>query len=153
MFGKGLTTTTPGSVQGLFLVVADVEAARRALVSSGVDVSEVFHFAAGLHVVGTQGRLPGPHPERRSYGSYASFKDPDGNGWLLQEVKERLPGRGLGLDLATLTDLLKETENHHGAYEASVPKHHWSAWYAGYIVARVRGLTPHGAANVQAVSR
>jgi catechol 2,3-dioxygenase-like lactoylglutathione lyase family enzyme len=157
MFGRGLTNTPPGSVQGMFLIVSDVEAARRALVSAGVDVSEVFHFAAGLQVVGTQGRLPGPHPERRSYGSYASFRDPDGNGWLLQEVQARLPGRGLSLDVATLTELLQEAEKRHGPYEAGAPKHHWSAWYAGYIIARERGQTPdeaaeQGAAQTRAVS-
>ena len=108
MFGKGLTTAAPGSVQGTFLVVDDVEAARAELIGRGVDVSEVFHFEGNLlRVVGTKGRLPGPDPKRSSYFSFASFSDPDGNGWLLQEVKARLPGRGVSsLDVAMLTELL-----------------------------------------------
>jgi catechol 2,3-dioxygenase-like lactoylglutathione lyase family enzyme len=141
-FGKGLTTAVPGSAQGLYLVVSDVEAARAELIGRGVDVSEVFHYA------GIRGpRLPGPDPEGRSYRSWASFSDPDSNGWLLQEVKTRLPGRGLGSDVATLTDLLRETEEHHGEYEATAPKHHWSGWYAAYIVARQRGRTAEEAAK------
>ena len=75
------------------------------------------------------------------------FSDPDGNGWLLQEVKTRLPGRGLSLDVATLTELLRETEEHHGQYEPTAPKHHWSDWYAAYIVARERGRTSDEAAK------
>ena len=103
-FGKGLTTAAPGSVQGLLLIVDDIDAARAELIGHGVDVSEVFHFEGGLHFTGTQGRVPGPDPERRSYFTLASFNDPDGNGWLLQEIKTRLPGRGLSsLDVATLT--------------------------------------------------
>jgi catechol 2,3-dioxygenase-like lactoylglutathione lyase family enzyme len=141
-FGKGLTTAVPGSAQGLYLVVSDVEAARAELIGRGVDVSEVFHYA------GIRGpRLSGPDPEGRSYRSWASFSDPDSNGWLLQEVKTRLPGRGLGSDVATLTDLLRETEEHHGEYEATAPKHHWSGWYAAYIVARQRGRTAEEAAK------
>jgi catechol 2,3-dioxygenase-like lactoylglutathione lyase family enzyme len=147
MFGKGLTTAVPGSVQGLFLIVDDIEATRAELIGHAVDVSEVFHFAGGLHVVGTNGRVPGPDPEGRSYRSYASFSDPDGNGWLLQEIKTRLPGRGFSLDVATLTELLRETEGRHGEYEPTAPKHHWSGWYAAYIVARERGRTPDEAAK------
>ena len=93
IFGKGVTPAAPGSSPGMFLVVDDVEAARAQLIECGVDVSEVLHFEGGLQVVGTQGHLPGPDPEGRSYFTYASFRDPDGNGWLLQEVKTRLPGR------------------------------------------------------------
>jgi len=142
-FGKGYTTAVPGSVQGTFLVVDDIEAARAELAGRGVDVSEVFHFDGNvLRVTGTKGRLPGPEPNRSSYFSFASFSDPDGNSWLLQEVKARFPGRGLSSDVATLTDLLRETEDRHGEYEAAAPKHHWSEWYAGYIVARQRGKTP-----------
>ena len=151
MFGKGLTTAAPGSVQGTFLVVDDIDAARAGLVRSGADVSEVFHFDGGLHVVGTNGRAPGRHPENRSYSSWASFSDPDGNGWMLQEVTTRLPGRGLSMDVATLTDLLRETEEHHGEYESGAPKHHWSVWYAAYIVAREQGKTPEEAAKAGAV--
>jgi catechol 2,3-dioxygenase-like lactoylglutathione lyase family enzyme len=85
-FGKGLTTAEPGSAQRFELVVSDIEAAREDLVSRGVEVSELFHRDGGE-------LRPGPDPERRSYLSYASFSDPDGNGWLLQEVNERPPGR------------------------------------------------------------
>ena len=147
IFGKGITTAAPGSVQGLCLIVDDIRSARAELVGDGVDVSEVFHFEDGIHFTGTNGRAPGPDPEGRSYRSWASFSDPDGNGWLLQEIKTRLPGRGLSLDVATLTELLRETEKHHGAYEATAPKHHWSGWYAAYIVARERGRTPEEAAQ------
>lgn len=147
IFGKGLTTAVPGSVQGTFLIVDDIGAARAELVRFGVEVSEVFHFEGGLHVVGAKGRVPGPDPEGRSYSSWASFSDPDGNGWLLQEIKTRLPGRGLSMDVATLTELLQEAEKHHGEYEATAPKHHWSGWYAAYIVAREQGRTPEEAAR------
>ena len=148
MFGQGLTTAVPGSVQGTFLVVDDVETARADLVGRGVNVSEVFHFDGSLlRAAGTKGRVPGPDPEGRSYFSFASFSDPDGNGWLLQQVNTRLPGRGLTLDVPTLTDLLREAERRHGEYEPAAPKHHWSEWYAGYIVARERGRTPAEAAE------
>ena len=151
-FGKGLTKATPGSLQGLLLMVDDVDAARAELVGYGVDVSGLFHFEGGPHFTGTQGRAPGPDPQRRSYFTFVSFDDPDGNGWVIQEIKTRLPGRGLGSnDVATLTELLRETEEHHGAYEASAPKHHWSGWYAAYIVARERGKTPEQAAKDAAV--
>jgi catechol 2,3-dioxygenase-like lactoylglutathione lyase family enzyme len=146
IFGKGVTTAEPGSVQGLFLIVSDIEAARAELIRHDVDVSEAFQFERGLHVVGTHGRIPGAHPEGQSYRSWASFRDPDGNGWLLQEVKTRLPGRGLSLDVATLTELLREAEQRHGAYESTAPKHHWSDWYAAYIIAREQGRTPDEAA-------
>jgi catechol 2,3-dioxygenase-like lactoylglutathione lyase family enzyme len=148
MFGKGFTSAVPGSVQGTFLVVDDLEAARARLVGQGVDVTEAFHFDANLlRVAGTKGRVPGPDPDGRSYFSFASFNDPDGNSWLLQEVKTRLPGRGFSSDVATLIELLQETEKRHGAYEPTAPKHHWSGWYGAYIVARERGRTPDEAAN------
>jgi catechol 2,3-dioxygenase-like lactoylglutathione lyase family enzyme len=154
IFGKGITPSVPGSVQGLWLIVDDIEGARAQLVGHGAQVSEVFHFDGGIHVVGTNGRVPGPDPEGRSYRSFASFSDPDGNGWMLQEIKTRLPGRtwprtadpGL-TDAASLGELLKETEKRHGEYEATAPKHHWSAWYAAYIVAREHGRTPDEAAK------
>jgi len=151
-FGKGLTSAAPGSVQRTYLIVSDVEAARNALIDAGIEVSELFHF-------GPNGPEGGADPEHRTYSSFASFSDPDGNSWLLQEVKTRLPGRGLSsFDVATLTELLKETEQHHGAYESTAPKHHWSAWYAAYIVARQQGKTPEeaaqeGALNVQRILR
>ena len=94
MFGKGFTAAVPGSVQGTFLVVDDVNAARAELIGRGVNVSEVFHFDAMLlRATEVKGRVPGPDPEGRSYLSFASFNDPDGNGWLLQQVTGRLPGR------------------------------------------------------------
>ena len=92
-FGKGITTAVPGSAQGLMLIVYDIDAAREELVDCGVDVSQVFHFQGGFSVTGTKGRRPGPEPEGRSYRTWASFSDPDGNGWLLQEIRKRLPGR------------------------------------------------------------
>jgi catechol 2,3-dioxygenase-like lactoylglutathione lyase family enzyme len=146
--GKGLTTAAPGSLQGVLLIVDDIQAARAELVTRGANPSEVFHFDGTLRVTGTQDRLPGPDPERRSYSSWISFSDPDGNGWLLQEVTTRLPGRGLSsFDVATLTDLLRETEQDHGKYEAIAPKHHWSHWYAAYMVARQHGKTAEEAAK------
>ena len=145
--GKGLTKATPGSVQGLLLMVDDIEAARADLIGHHVDVSQAFHFEGGLHFTGTQGRVPGPDPEHRSYFTFASFNDPDGNGWVLQEIKTRLPGRGLSMDVVTLTELLREAEEHHGEYQPTAPKHHWSGWYAAYVVARERGGTPADAAR------
>jgi catechol 2,3-dioxygenase-like lactoylglutathione lyase family enzyme len=142
-FGKGLTKAAPGSVQGTFLVVDDVEAARADLIAKGAGVSAPFHFTA----IGGQ-PVPGRDPEGRSYFSYASFSDPDGNGWLLQEIKTRLPGRGFSnLDVASMTELLRETEERHGKYEPTAPKHHWSGWYAAYVVARQQGRTPDEAAK------
>ncbi|MFI5896650.1 VOC family protein [Actinoplanes sp. NPDC051513] len=94
IFGSGLSNAAPGSSQGLHLVVEDVVAAREELAGKGVDISEVFHDAGGVfHHAGTDGRVSGPDPERRSYSSFASFSDPDGNGWVLQEITSRLPGR------------------------------------------------------------
>ena len=145
MFGKGFTSAVPGSVQGTFLVVDDVAAARTQLTERGVEVSEVFHFDGNRLVVGTSGRLPGRDPNGGSYFSFASFSDPDGNSWLLQEVKTRFPGRGFSSDAATLTALLRETEEHHGAYERTAPKHHWSAWYGPYLAAREHGKSPEDA--------
>jgi len=136
------TTGVPGSSQGLFLVVDDIDAARADLLKKGAAVSEPFHYAG---IMGP--RLPGPDPDRGSYRSYAEFRDPDGNSWLLQEIKTRLPGRGLSFDVATLTELLQETERRHGMYEPTAPKHHWSGWYAAYMVARERGRTSDEAAS------
>ncbi|MBC7880241.1 MAG: VOC family protein [Anaerolineae bacterium] len=94
IIGKGITMTVPGSVQGLHLVVFDIKAAHAELVARGVEVSEVFHDVGGIfHHAGTEGRVSGLDPQRRSYASFASFNDPDGNGWVLQEVKVRRPGR------------------------------------------------------------
>jgi catechol 2,3-dioxygenase-like lactoylglutathione lyase family enzyme len=94
IFGAALTSAAPGSTQGLIFVVENIERAQAELVASGVEMSDVFHDVGGVfHHAGTEGRLPGPDPERRSYSSFASFSDPDGNGWLLQEITTRLPGR------------------------------------------------------------
>ena len=142
-FGKGLTTAVPGSAQNLYLVVSHMEAARAELIGRGAAVSEAFHFTS----FGGE-RVPGPDPKGGSYATFASFSDPDGNTWLLQEIKTRFPGRGLSSpDVGTLTELLKETEEHHGEYEPTAPKHHWSQWYAAYIVARERGRTSDEAAQ------
>jgi catechol 2,3-dioxygenase-like lactoylglutathione lyase family enzyme len=153
IFGKGVTTAAPGSVQGLMLIVSDIEAAREELVRHGVEVSEVFHDGRGVFPrAGGKGRAPGPDPGGRSYQTWASFRDPDGNGWLLQEVKTRLPGRGgLVTDVATLTDLLREAEERHGEYEPTAPKHHWSTWYAAYVDARERGKDRDEAAREAAL--
>jgi hypothetical protein len=89
-----VTSAIPGSADGLQLVVTDIDAARAEVAASGVDVSDVFHDAGGVfHHAGTVGRAPGPAPEHKSYGSFASFSDPDGNSWFIQEVTSRLPGR------------------------------------------------------------
>lgn len=149
-FGTKITSAPSGSAEGLYLVVSDLAAARKDLVARGIDVSEVFHPGApgAQFQRDGRGRISGPAPEHATYNSFATFRDPDGNGWLLQEITTRLPGRGLGnLDVATLTDLLQETENHHSEYEPTNPKHHWSGWYAAYIVARQNGKTPEEAAR------
>ena len=150
-FGAKMTSAAPGSAQGNYLIVSDVQAVRDELAARGAKVSEVFHAGApGVQFQpdGTSGRVSGPAPDHATYRSFATFSDPDGNGWLLQEVTTRLPGRGLSsLDVATLTELLRETEKHHGEYEPTAPKHHWSDWYAAYLVARQNGRTPEDAAK------
>lgn len=94
IFGDGVTSAEPGSVQGLHLVVDDIEAAREELAAHGAAVSEVWHDATGVfHRAGAANRVPGPHPERASYGSFLSFQDTEGNGWTVQEITTRLPGR------------------------------------------------------------
>ena len=149
-FGAKITSAAPGSAQGLYLIVSDVEAARTDLVARAVAVSEVFHPGtpgAQFRIDGS-GRISGSAPEHATYGSFATFRDPDGNGWLLQEVTTRLPGRGLSNpDVASLTELLREAEKHHSEYEPTAPKHDWSDWYAAYIVARQDGKTPEEAAK------
>ena len=134
-FGKGITAMEPGSLEKLYLAVKDVDAAREDLVSRGVDVSEVEE----------QPKPPGfPDLPGRSYFAYASFSDPDGNGWLLQEVTTRLPGRewGTDMDVASLAELLHETAEHHDPYEKASPPHDWWDWYAAYMDARQAGSTP-----------
>jgi catechol 2,3-dioxygenase-like lactoylglutathione lyase family enzyme len=149
-FGTKMTTAASGSAQGLYLIVSDVEAARQELVNRGIEVSEVFHTSrpGAQFRPDSNGRVSGLAPDHGSYFSFATFNDPDGNTWLFQEITTRLPGRGLSnLDVATLTELLRETEQHHGEYEPTAPKHHWSGWYAAYIVARQAGKTPEEAAK------
>ena len=149
-FGARVTSAAPGSAHGLYLVVSDIETARDELAARGVEVSEVFHPGApGAQFQNDDpsARISGPAPDHLSYRSYATFNDQDGNGWILQEVTMRLPGRGLSLDLATLTELLRDAEKHHGEYEPTAPKHHWSDWYAPYILARENGKTPDEAAK------
>ena len=153
-FGTGITTAAPGSIKNLYLVVSDIEAARAELIGRGVEVSGAFHFD------GFGGPpVPGPAPNGGSYATFATFSDPDGNSWLLQEIKTRLPGRGLSnLDLATLTELLREAEQQHGKYDPTAPKHHWSDFYGAYIVARENGKAPEdavkeGVLNVERVGR
>ena len=135
---------TPGSAQGLFLVVSDIQAARDELVKCGVEVSEVFHFARGPGPFG--GVVGGPAPDHGSYGSYATFKDPDGNGWLLQEVTTRFPGRidSHATTFATATELagaLRRAEAAHGEHEKRTGERDadWPSWYAAYMVAEQAG--------------
>lgn len=143
IFGTGITDAAPGSVESLVLVVDDIQAARSAVADRGVDVSEVFHDADGVyHRAGTTNRTPGPDPERRSYSSWASFQDPDGNRWLMQEITTRLPGRVAEVDDDTLADLLHETALHHDRFEKAAPPHDWWDWYARYLSARQQGSTP-----------
>ena len=154
IFGKGITSAKPGSAHSLVLAVDNIDAARNDLIARGVDVSEVFHYAGGPFnlTVGENPRVSGRDPEGRSYYSFASFEDPDGNSWLLQEIQTRLPGREWKLtqaratDVGTLAELLHETEQHHGAYERTHGEHHWWDWYAPYFNARQNGSTPEEAA-------
>ena len=152
IFGKGVTSAKPGSADGLVLAVDDVNAARDELIARGVDVSEVFHYAGGpLNNAVENPRVGGRDPQGRSYYSFASFEDPDGNGWLLQEIQTRLPGREWELkraqdtDLATLAGLLRETGEHHHHFETTHVEHHWWDWYAPYLSARQNGSSPEEA--------
>ena len=153
IFGKNVTRAAPGSAQGLYLVVSDIEAARNALLSRGVTISEAFHAGGDVHVGPDEPylfgrvRLSGPDPERGSYRSYASFSDPDGNGWLLQEVTTRLPGR-VAADSTTFTsssDLaaaFRRAAAAHGEHEKRNGGQHdanWPDWYADYIVKEQAG--------------
>jgi catechol 2,3-dioxygenase-like lactoylglutathione lyase family enzyme len=154
IFGKGVTSAKPGSIDQLVLAVDDVDAARNDLIGRGIDVSEVFHYAGGpFNNAEKNQRVGGRDPQGRSYYSFASFEDPDGNGWLLQEVTTRLPGRewktltrAQTTDVPTLAELLHETEEHHGQYEKTHGKHHWWDWYAPYLSARQNGSSPEEAA-------
>lgn len=145
-FGTHITPAAPGSAQGLFLVVPDVRAAREELVRRGIAVDEVFHYAAGPGPFG--GQVAGIAPERMSYGSYASFRDPDGNGWILQEVTTRLPGRidpQMGTTFSSAGDLasaLRRAAAAHNQHEkriGHVDMEGWPDWYAAYLVAEQSG--------------
>jgi catechol 2,3-dioxygenase-like lactoylglutathione lyase family enzyme len=149
IFGKGITSAKSGSADNLVLAVDDVDAARADLIARGVDVSEVFHYAGGpFNNAVKNPRVGGRDPQGRSYYSFASFEDPDGHRWLLQEIKTRLPGResARAMDVATLAKLLHETEEHHGHYEKTHAEHHWRDWYAPYLSARENGRSPEEAA-------
>jgi catechol 2,3-dioxygenase-like lactoylglutathione lyase family enzyme len=147
IFGKGLIPP-----HSLVLAVKDIDAARNDLFARGVDVSEVFHFAAGpFNNTVKNPRVGGRDPENRSYYSFASFEDPDGNSWVLQEITTRLPGRewkSIGTDVATLAELLHETSEHHDHFEKTHGKHNWWDWYAPYLSARQNGSGSEEAATV-----
>jgi catechol 2,3-dioxygenase-like lactoylglutathione lyase family enzyme len=140
-FGTNLTSAAPGSAQGLYLIVSGIEAARDELVARGVEVSEVFHEGTPGARFHDAGRVAGPSPEHSSYGSFASFSDPDGNGWLFQEVTTRLPGR---VDPATtsftsasdLAAALRRASANHGEHEKRIgaADPNWPDWYAEYMV-------------------
>ncbi|MEJ0038149.1 MAG: VOC family protein [Gammaproteobacteria bacterium] len=139
-FGKGITPAAPGTAAGLYLVVSDLQAARAELIENGADVSEVFHRGVG------EGPQSGPDPERRSYSSFATFSDPDGNRWLLQEITVRLPGRVDPDDtkFSSSTELaaaLRRAAAAHGEHETRTGKQdaEWPAWYAEYIVQEQAG--------------
>jgi catechol 2,3-dioxygenase-like lactoylglutathione lyase family enzyme len=141
-FGKGVTPAAPGSASGLFLVVSDMEAARVELVNRGVDVSEIFHVDGPGHPP-----VPGLDPERRSYHTYATFKDPDGNTWLLQEITARFPGRtdSNTSSFASASDLanaMRRASAAHGEHEkrnGGQRDENWPDWYAEYMVAEQAG--------------
>lgn len=153
IFGKGITSDRAGSVE-LVLAVNDLDAARNELIGRGVEVSETFHFAGGpFNNAVKNPRMPGRDPEGRSYFSFASFEDPDGNCWLLQEITTRLPGREWEqkevreMDVATIAELLHETSEHHDHFEKTHAEHHWWDWYAPYLSARQNGRSPAEAAT------
>jgi catechol 2,3-dioxygenase-like lactoylglutathione lyase family enzyme len=151
IIGKNVTAAAPGSAQGLYLIVSDIVAARKALLDRGVQVSEVFHNAgvyAGsdeTYLFGSV-RVSGLDPEHRSYRSFASFKDPDGNGWLLQEITARLPGRvdPATTNFASVNDLanaMRRAEAAHGEHEKRTGERdeNWPDWYAKYMMAEQAG--------------
>jgi catechol 2,3-dioxygenase-like lactoylglutathione lyase family enzyme len=148
-FGANITSAVPGSAQGLYLIVSDIEAARDALVARGIEVSEVFHAGtpgAQFQPDGMSGRVSGPAPDHASYRSFATFRDPDGNGWLLQEVTTRLPGRidSAETTFASTADLasaLRRAEAAHGRHEKRTGQRdvNWPDWYAAYMVAEQAG--------------
>ena len=149
IFGKGITPAKSGSADSLVLAVDDLDAARDDLIGRGINVSEIFYYAGGPFNNAVENpRVVGRDPEGRSYFSFASFEDPDGNRWLLQEITTRLRGReweqkrARAMDVATLAELLHETEEHHGHYEKTHAEHHWWDWYAPYLSSRQSGSSP-----------
>jgi catechol 2,3-dioxygenase-like lactoylglutathione lyase family enzyme len=149
-FGTNLTSAAPGSAQGLYLVVSDIQAAREQLVGRGVEVSEVFHAGtpgAQFQPDGTSGRVSGPAADHASYGSFATFHDPDGNGWLLQEVTTRLPGRvdpaatmfGSASDLESALRRAAVAHGEHEQRTGGQRDENWPNWYAAYMVAEQAG--------------
>lgn len=150
MFGTGLTSAAPGSAQFLHLVVSDIEAADRELAGEGVETSGVFHDrTGGYNRFDPAVRASGPDPERRTYASYAIFKDPDGNSWVLQEITARLPGRidAAGTSFASVADLagaMRRAAKAHGEHEARIggADPGWPDWYAAYMAAEQSGAEP-----------
>ena len=155
IFGKNVTAAAPGSAEGLYLVVPDIEAERNDLRSRGIEVSEVFHGGGNVYTGADEPylfgriRVSGPDPGHGSYRSFASFRDPDGNKWLLQEITTRLPGR---IDSATtayastsdLASALRRAEAAHGEHEKQLGKRdeNWPDWYAAYMVSEQSGEKP-----------
>ncbi len=152
IFGKNVSAAAPGSAQGLYLIVSDIDAAREELVAHGVGATEVFHDAAGAYAGTDQPylfgrrRVNGPDPEHRSYRSFVSFSDPDGNGWLLQEITTRLPGRidAAATSFASVGDLasaLRRAAAAHGQHEKRIGEAdpNWPDWYSAYMVAEQAG--------------
>jgi catechol 2,3-dioxygenase-like lactoylglutathione lyase family enzyme len=147
IFGTGITSAAPGSADGLHLVVTDIDAARAELAGRGADPSEVFHDTGGVfHHAGTAGRAPGPDPDRHSYASFVSFSDPDGNGWVLQEITTRLPGRVAPMptayeSAAELAEAMRRASQAHGEHEARIgaADPDWPDWYAEYMVREQAG--------------
>jgi catechol 2,3-dioxygenase-like lactoylglutathione lyase family enzyme len=151
IFGKNVTAAAPGSARGLYLIVADIAAARGELLGRGVKISEAFHDAGAVYAGPDEpylfGRLrvSGPDPEHRSYRSFASFSDPDGNGWLLQEITTRLPGRVAGdtryTSAGDLASALRRAAAPHGEHEKRIGKAdpNWPDWYAEYMVREQAG--------------
>ncbi len=147
IFGTGITPTAPGSVAGLYLIVSDIEIARADLINRGVRVDEPFYDAGGIfHHLNGDGIVRGLQPQRRSYGTYASFSDPDGNGWFLQEVTARLPGHEFSSDVeftssTELARALRRAAAAHHEHERRVGKQddNWADWYADFISAEQAG--------------
>jgi catechol 2,3-dioxygenase-like lactoylglutathione lyase family enzyme len=148
-FGTNLTSAAPGSARGLYLIASNIETARAELIARGAKVSEVFHereLGARFRPVGASDRLSGPALDRQSYGSFAGFEDPDGNGWLVQEITTRLPGRldPAATSFASASDLSKALQRAaaaHGKHEARIGREDpdWPDWYAEYMVREQAG--------------